>query len=72
MNFTSTAIWSQYGFRIAPPVDKNGYRIDGQRVLPLEFENLNPHVAFTHCMTRWELFRCGLWFVKQSVRRWSK
>jgi hypothetical protein len=45
-------------------------KIGDAPALALEFENLNPQVRFTHCLTRWELFRCGIWFLRQSMRRW--
>lgn len=71
MHWTPTSIWDETGFRVAPPHRVHSAKIGDTPALALEFENLNPQVRFTHCLTRWELFRCGMWFLRQSVRRWT-
>jgi hypothetical protein len=71
MNYTTTSIWDATGFRVAPPPNVYAAKIGNTPVLPLEFESLNPQVRFTQCMTRWELLRTGLWFVRQSFRQWK-
>lgn len=37
-----------------------------------EFSDLNPEQEFQQVITRFETFKIGLWFIRQSFIRWVK
>jgi hypothetical protein len=64
LRFTPTAVWHPTGFTLAVTAGSRGYP-ELDRVA--SFESLNPQVRFVHCMSRWDMFKLGLWLVRRSA-----
>lgn len=56
-----TSMWDVTGFKIV--VRGNA---DGERVMVIG--DLNPEVKIVQVMSRWAMFRVGLWLIKRAWR----
>lgn len=72
MHYEAKSVWDEAGLKIGPKRGIHRAVRGSTDLLPFEFEALNPQVRFTQCMSRMELFRLGLWFVRQSLTSWRR
>lgn len=57
-------VWAPSGFLLRITAVKGNYGFG-----VAEFENLNPHVSFRRVMSRGDMFRIGIWFIRMALRR---
>lgn len=63
MTFDSDGIWRSSGLLIrCEQIDDRGY---GSRLL--RFEDLNPEIKTQNVVTRWQVFRMGVWLIWKSI-----
>lgn len=70
MTFSKNAVWRSTGLMIAcDKIEDTGV---GSRLLRIE--DLNPEVKTQNVVTRWELFRIGVWMIWKSAfaQKWKR
>ena len=55
MNFDRNYIWTETGFQM---MARNGF---------LEVTDLNPEADIRNRVSRWELFRIGVWLIRRAL-----